>query len=470
MLVRATSRQSDSWQWCGVNTNETKSSDENNFGYGPAHIEFLYIMSALFVDSKQTLNNPIHLEISLNEATYKAGGNLTGKVNLSVLGNDEVQLANTTIYLTIKGTEFAKHIHFAFEMISDNIVTLRVCIATIPSGRIPPGYYEYPFQCIVPVNWPTSFHFRKQNILISDFGIRYTISVCIQHIDPQNRASLKCFATESLMITALAVTEFPLDNTPSYVVEPEFFPIQSFCFFKGSMLLGFDTSSTSIVPNTVVQIGILGKNLSVVDVQYFKVELVESMNWGWGGGLACLCKKIIANTNIGASPAWDCLGKVAISKGHHRYTNPTLSELEASRVQGCLRVPYDTMESYQGQIIQITHTILITAVLTASFIKVPPCLSISVQVKKCALSETNTNTLNDIDFLANTSHNDLPTAMAHVVPQSLSPQTAELLSVSSDSNPEIATNNNLESSPLEGFQEDLQAQLIPQPLSYGPHK
>jgi hypothetical protein len=357
---------------------------------------------------EQNLNNPIHLDISLNEETYKAGGKLTGKVNLSVLGSNDLQPANTTIYLTLKGTEFIQTFVLASEMTSDKVVNLKVPITTTLPGRIPPGHYEYPFQCTVPANWQTSLHFINEDqrtSMIRNFGIRYTISAGLKHLDPQSGALLDCLATESLIIAGCTVAELPLDNSTYIVIEPEFFPIRNCCYYKGSMSLGFDVSSTVLARNTFIDIGILGKNMSVVDVQYLKAELVQIVK--------CTCyghiyfrRNIIAQTYIGASPAWSPLNISTFLNGDHRYTNPTLSEMEASRVQGHLRVPSDAMESYQGHIIQITHTLVITAVTTGTFFVQSPRSSISVHVQQNAPLESNADTLDYLDYLANTDHQD----------------------------------------------------------------
>jgi hypothetical protein len=69
-----------------------------------------------------------------------------------------------------------------------------------------------------------------------------------------------------------------------------------------------------------------------------------------------------------------------------------------------------------------------------------------------------------------TDHQELPTAMAHVMSPPLSPQVTELLSVSSNSQTECTLNSNLESSPLEGIQQDLQPLLLATSLTYGPQK
>ena len=320
--------------------------------------------------------------------------------------------------------------------------------------------------------WPLSFHCKNHItpfLTLGNFGTRYTISVCIKHLDPQSGALLDCLATESLIIASHVVVEPTLNKLAYIVLEPEFFPIQNCCSYKGSMLLGFDTSSTVIAPNTIVDIGILGKNMSVVNVKYFKAELVQLTNWT-AYDPRHIRRKVIAQTCIGANPVWGPLKISNFLNGDHMYMNPTLSEMEASRVQGHLRVPFDAMESYQGHIIQITHKLVITAVTTGTFFVQSPQSSISVHVVQDAFLESISSTLDDVDYLGNTDHHDIPTAMAHVMSPTLSPQVAELLSTSSDSQTDFTLNSNLDSSPLEDIQEDLQALLLATSLSYGSQK
>ena len=82
---------------------------------------------------------------------------MTGKVNLSVLGSNDLQPANTTIYVTLKCTEFIQMEVNRQEIISDNFANLKIPITTILPGRIPPGHYEYPFQCTVPATGHSRF-------------------------------------------------------------------------------------------------------------------------------------------------------------------------------------------------------------------------------------------------------------------------------------------------------------------------
>ena len=143
--------------------------------------------------------------------------------------------------------------------------------------------------------------------------------------------------------------------------------------------------------------------MSVVDVQYLKVELVQIIKCTAYNQMYTR-RTVIAQTYIGASPAWAPLKISRFLNGDHRYTNPTLSEMEAGRVQGHLRVPFDAMESYQGQLFQITHTLVITAVTTGTFFVQSPQSSISVHVVQNAFLKSNSNTLDDVDCLVNTGH------------------------------------------------------------------
>ena len=314
-----------------------------------------------------------------------------------------------------------------YEKVSDHLLNLKIPITTIHSGKIPPGYYEFPFKCTLPAKWPLSFHIKNTITTLStygNFGIRYTISVCIKYRSPQSSTIIDCLATESLIIAGRAVAEPPNESSTYTVIEPEFVPVQVCCYKKGSMLLGFDTSNTLMAPNAVVDIGILGKNSSVVNVQYLLAQLVQTIRWT-AYVPTHINRTVIAQTIIGASPAWDPLGKSTFERDDYKHSLPTFSEIEASRVQGCLRVPCDALESYQGQIIQITYALLITAVTSGNIFVTSPQSAVSVQVEQNASFDSNIDTHDDVEQSTKIDNHDFPTAMVHVMPDSLTPHVAD---------------------------------------------
>jgi hypothetical protein len=197
-----------------------------------------------------------------------------------------------------------------------------------------------------------------------------------------------------------------------------------------------------------VGIGITGKNLSVFNIAYLKAELIETISWTAFGPM-CTTRRILKHTNLFAGPAWAPLNTNTFGCGGHSHTYLSTSVLEESRVHGILRVPCNTCESFQGQLIQITHTLVITTVvvgIAGRHLTNSPQTSIPVQVMvniQQQNHETRHNSSrllgvnididdddNDILAVIKSGDNCLPMALAQVQTPTLSTNAAQLSSVS----------------------------------------
>ena len=386
----------------------------------------------------------IQLDICLDQTVCEAGSDLTGKVTLSVSGNDEIQLANA-IRLAIRGRECARTSETTLVKHFDNILNMKILMPTFPTGRISPGYYEYPFQCTLPANVPVSFNANFRGCNKSSCANIYLVSGFFKYFEPQSNALLDCLATnQGVTIVTCTQLQPRIDRSNVVVVEPEVFPVRNWFSSQGSILLGFDTSSTVMVPDSFVGFGISGKNFSVFNIAYLKAELVETISWTAFGPM-CTTSRVLAHTNLFAGPAWAPLHISTFGNSRHSHTYPSISALEGSRVHGMLRVPSDTHESFQGQLIQITHTLVITTVvvgIAGQHLANSPQTSIPVQVMQNIQQQNhetsqNSTTLLDIDIdnddvsvVMKSGDNSLPMALAQVLTPTLSANAAQLSSVS----------------------------------------
>jgi hypothetical protein len=127
----------------------------------------------------------------------------------------------------------------------DSILNMKILLPTLPTSRISPGYYEYPFQCTLPVNMPISFSANIKGRNKSTFSNKYLVFHCFKYFEPQSNALLYCLATVK-RVTIVSCTQHQpqVDRSSIVVLEPEIFPVRSWFSCQGSILLGFDTPST----------------------------------------------------------------------------------------------------------------------------------------------------------------------------------------------------------------------------------
>lgn len=95
------------------------------------------------------------------------------------------------------------------------------------------------------------------------------------------------------------------------------------------MILGCDISNTLIAPDSVVDIGISGKNLSVVNVKYLRAALCERVNWTSNGKMPSR-KRFLAQTFIEAGQTWAPLDSITFWQRHKNFNQP-VSNAEMKR-------------------------------------------------------------------------------------------------------------------------------------------
>jgi Arrestin (or S-antigen), N-terminal domain len=386
-------------------------------------------------------NKPVKVGIRLDQSTFESGSELTGRVYLSVSGCGGGYAANG-VHLVLMGEEYSEIIFqdktrhaevsgadLSTERSTHHIVNLDVSLASFRSGRIPSGQYEYPFQWILPSNLPSSMQCQNGQ---SSCKIRYTVSARLT----QDGLNYSTDHSASQNVIILNRGSGPLDEPTNIVLEPENIPINSCCYSQGSMSLGFDASTTIAAPNSVVDIGITGSNDSVVDVQHLKAEWLETVTWTAGNRTEKM-KRTLAKTKIAAGPAWEKISPHAFRRDLGFWNRPGSYNTLApsySRIQGRLKLQSDARDTHRGFLIQVTHSLVITAVTPGACCITTPESTILVRVERYEpLQQPIVSTTapyfassNQI-YTAQGYQVDPPMAVALALPDNWAPQEAEVV-------------------------------------------
>jgi len=330
-------------------------------------------------------NKPIMVGIQLDRFTYKSGSELTGRVFLSVSDSAEgIPISSTGVTLAIVGEEYngivvrgqnpqtKAPVNEVDEV--HPFLRIEVPLTAFQSKCIPStGQYEYPFQWTIPALLPSSMACQYINV---HCGIRYKITAFLNQ--PAARHISEYTATQFFKISAEG--QHKAATTGIVVVEPEYIPVHVCCFNKGSMMLGFDISSTNVSPNSTLEVGIVGTNASFVDVHYLKAELFEAVECPFpydNGHNKYTMRRLLAERKFGPNEHWAPI----INTPRLSYMDQVqVTEETVGRVHGVLRLPSDARDTYQGSFIVVSHSLVVTAVTSGACFVTSPSTFIPVRM------------------------------------------------------------------------------------------
>lgn len=330
-------------------------------------------------------NKPIMVGIQLDRFTYKSGSELTGRVFLSVSdGAEGIPISSTGVTLAIVGEEYngivvrgqnpqtKAPVNEVDEV--HQFLRIEVPLTAFQSKCIPStGQYEYPFQWTIPAHLPSSMACQYFNV---HCGIRYKITAFLNQ--PAARHISEYTATQLFKISAEG--QHKAATTGIVVVEPEYIPVHVCCFNKGSMMLGFDISSTNVSPNSTLEVGIVGTNASFVDVHYLKAELFEAVECPFpydNGHNKYTMRRLLAERKFGPNEHWAPI----INTPRLSYMDQVqVTEETVGRVHGVLRLPSDARDTYQGSFIVVSHSLVVTAVTSGACFVTSPSTFIPVRM------------------------------------------------------------------------------------------
>lgn len=366
-------------------------------------------------------NKQVKLGLRLDDKTF---GLVTGRTYLNV--TQEIQADG--LHLLLIGEEYTQICHderssFAhsgernyssthreIDRASASLVHMDVNLTTFSSGKIPPGQYEYPFEWELPSNLPGTMYCAKGD---SHCEIRYRMTA---YLSSRSRAfgEPEHSTTQSLCIVGQSSH---IQGPSGIVMEPEVVRMKSCCFDSGQVTLGWDVDKTVASPDSVMKIGINGVNESKVEIQCLRARLVETISWSAHGRTEeeknVLTEAKIPTTNL---PQWH-------ANHHHAYHHLGFNDSGQSIVETQLLLPSQARDTYSGSIIQVRHSLVITAVTPPCYTTVESGSLIRVQREAAQVHPSSIPTA-PFDFLAE------PTMVeADILPDDWAPQQAHVVTL-----------------------------------------
>lgn len=368
-------------------------------------------------------NKQVKLGLRLDDKKFIAGSLVTGRVYLSV--KQEVHALG--LYLLLQGEECSQiahdeqdHSHSSgrdysithreIDRASSSLVHMNVALSSFPSAKLMPGQYEYPFQWELPSNLPGTMYCAKGD---SHCEIRYRMTAYLRR--SESFGEPEHTATQAVCIIAQPK---PLQHSTGLVVDPEVVRIKNCCFDSGQVTLGWDVDKTVVSPDSILKIGIYGRNESSVQVDCLRARLVETITWQAHGRRkeekSVLTEAIVSTISL---PYWH-----STTQFHHAhpYQHVDMGSYRQSVVETQISLPREARDTYSGTIVQVRHSLVISA-------KTPPCHTtvesgILVRIQRQSTEVTSQATT------AVQAHG--PTfVQADILPEDWSPQEAQVVTL-----------------------------------------
>lgn len=370
-------------------------------------------------------NSSCRLALKLNDppsTPHRAGEFIHGRVYLSV--TSAAPLATFQgIHLILEGWEHTslatldhwasptvgadfriRHSHarlheISFERSTKTIVRLDIPIVNY-DGALRAGQYEYPFRFRLPVDLPSTMVYHPPDPGSDGLAeVCYTLMATItyRHIHGGGNgnnspflSSLKNRSQEDSIPVIIHGNPGRLLQAGKPVVVPfETHPIHTCCCFReGTIRMRYDTSTDVASPGATLSVHVQGQNHSTVRVQKLAVRMVEDIHFRSGQGQL---QKSMSRTlgqqtlMVGSCPCWMPKRRAHRTRSNiHLYestdTDPSMS-LDEFNVLSVV-VPMDARDSYNGHLIQVQHTCIVTALTECGWFVTSPESSFPIRIMK----------------------------------------------------------------------------------------
>ena len=373
-------------------------------------------------------NKQVKLGLRLDDKIFTAGSLVTGRVYLSVTQEEQAD----GLHLLLQGEELStiahdeqdlhthsghrdhSSTHREIDRASCSLVHMDVILTIFPSSLISPGQYEFPFEWEIPSNLPGTMYCAKGD---SHCEIRYRMTAYLQR-SGSLFGQPKHAATQVMCVVAQPT---PITHPTGIFMDPEVIPIKSCCFDSGQVALGWDVDRTVASPDSVMKISIYGANESNVEIDCLKARLIETISWSAHGRTKeekkTLTESKISTVNL---PQWHSF----MRDGHHHCQPVGIADYRRSVVETQLLLPNQARDTYQGSLVQVRHSLVITAVT-------PPC---HTTVESCSLIRVQRKSTSEIVAEANVdatyASTEEPTFVeADILPEDWRPQEAHVVSL-----------------------------------------
>ncbi len=311
--------------------------------------------------------------VKLDQLTVVPGGLITGKVYLDVQADT---IDCSSIDLTISGVESTcvqyssgsgknRRTNYARQQIE--FLNATVTLAQMPRGQLTKGNYEFPFSFVVPQGVTSSMSLGGA----SNCSIRYEATGVVHN--PQKTwlggVEDKYLSATTPFAVFSGLTSIPY--SPLYV-DPKFVPMNCcFCFDQGSILLGMSCDSSVWVPGEVHRINYMVQNNSKAKIKAIKFELVESIQFhanshSHRSNVEHMERRLEATAERNETKI-----ELALLEKHENPITNTPDQLlglkkhlDSGNVSLDVTLPAHARVSYQGSIIFVTHSIVMTVITT----------------------------------------------------------------------------------------------------------
>jgi hypothetical protein len=335
-------------------------------------------------------NTPVKIGIRLDQDVVEAGNVLKGRVYLSVQSREQHAKG---IHLVLKGEESVlivrrngnehghhsggDHVHN--HTASSSILHMDVPLTSFPTGVVPPGQYEYPFEWPLPDNIPSTMHCGKGE---SSCTIEYQLTAYLY-----NSGSLSFLPDYSSTVT-VTVAALSTEQVTPVQMDLEEFNIKSCCADRGTVTMGWDADTIVAAPRGTINVGIMGKNDSSIEMKYLRSKLLETVTWSAHGHSEKLQREI-ASTKICATELalWKPLLYLPSRSERRRRQYDQVashlhSEVFANRIVTQLHVYHGARDSYLGITIGVRHSLIVTAETPGACCITSPESSVLVTVQR----------------------------------------------------------------------------------------
>lgn len=257
--------------------------------------------------------------------------------------------------------------------------------------------FGMPFEMKVPRHLPSSMHCSVSDDNVGSFcEITYQVTAYCHFQSTQTQEITK-IASNTQVLWILAHPRPP--RSPKFTERATGeFQITACCVKRGYIKLGVSLENCSAVisPHSILDVNILGRNCSSVPVRHLTAILREVIQWRVGRGGSEFQSKVrtLNEATIVVNNSWAQQWQALPSQSLHcRPSKPdTLGSVPSSwssihnRKSKSLEVrwtiPSDIRDSYQGQAIEVRHSVVVKAITSRAWCANSPELAYPIHVQR----------------------------------------------------------------------------------------
>uniref|UniRef100_A0A6U3B2T9 Uncharacterized protein n=1 Tax=Entomoneis paludosa TaxID=265537 RepID=A0A6U3B2T9_9STRA len=369
-------------------------------------------------------NRQFKIAVSIDQEVCKAGQLVTGKVYLSIPRGTKGLSQFRGIHLLLNGTEhsvvaikpgtieYDQRKRSGKALIEKSAQTIvRADYPLVNLNGLKHGQYEYPFQLPLRDDLPGSIYCNLGSGEHSYCQIKYTLAAYIDHDGaPLPATQLR----HEMSIKMKGAPSGPPGPAP-ISSQTELYPVTSCWLWKqGVISMGWRADRSVASPGDHIHVHCWGENQSRLKVEYISFQWIEHTQWRTESGNSNNSStrnfsRILAEERqpIQGHQNWEA---VKIPRTNHE---ALLQEHGSPTMLTTLTIPQDARDSYQGPLVEVKHSLLITVHTVGGMFSTTPESSSAVRItQRGAVSPS---------MSSSTATSEPVTAHATVVPAASAP-------------------------------------------------